>query len=160
MGARERVREAGCNLFPIGAHGACLLVPLTDEQLFELGLQLEKYHIVALRSDRLAIDEALRQVPRAVRPKLRDDHRANVIERTSFADHAGSAPPSNSNAIEELEMLRPQVREIALLHPRIRELIQQNIGISEPSEVTVSAPCGEGSSVQPENPRHYDWTRV
>ena len=45
------------------------MVPLTEEQLLELQLKLTKYHIVALRSDKDAIIQALKQVDRAIRPK-------------------------------------------------------------------------------------------
>ena len=74
--ARKRVEDTSCSLSPESANGAFLLVPLTNEQLVELDLQLDKYHIVALRSDKPAIDEALRKAPKPDRPKLRDDHRA------------------------------------------------------------------------------------
>ena len=55
--------------YRLQANGACLLVPLTEEQLLELQLKLTKYHIVALRSDKDAIIQALKQVDRAIRPK-------------------------------------------------------------------------------------------
>ena len=32
---RDRVREAGCSIFPHSAKGACVLMLLTDEQLLE-----------------------------------------------------------------------------------------------------------------------------
>jgi len=131
-------------------HGAFLLVPLTDKQLLELGLKLEKCHIVALRSDEPAIDKALRRMPPGIRPKLRDDHRAE------FAEDPSTAQATKSNTIQEMELLRPQALEIAQLHPRVLELILGNIEVSEPSQVTESARCGEGSSAQPPNPRPFD----
>merc|ERR1712032_1563761 len=73
--ARKRVEDAGCSPF-VSKVRACLLVPLTEDQLQELGLQLQQHHVLALRSDGPAIAEALRMVPRERRPKLRDDHRA------------------------------------------------------------------------------------
>ena len=49
-------------------------MPLTEEMLLELQLHLTKYHMVALRSDKPNIMQALRQVPANRRPKVRDDH--------------------------------------------------------------------------------------
>ena len=71
--ARSRVEQAGCSLFLDVAQGACSLVPLTEEMVLELQLRLTKYHLVALRSDKPHIIEALKQVPPTRRPKVRDD---------------------------------------------------------------------------------------
>ena len=45
-----------------------------------LDLKLEKYHIVALRTDRPAIEEALKVVNPQIMPKLRADHRAETLQ--------------------------------------------------------------------------------
>eukprot|EP00419_Tripos_fusus_P032667 CAMPEP_0172769094 /NCGR_PEP_ID=MMETSP1074-20121228/185984_1 /TAXON_ID=2916 /ORGANISM="Ceratium fusus, Strain PA161109" /LENGTH=474 /DNA_ID=CAMNT_0013604603 /DNA_START=1 /DNA_END=1425 /DNA_ORIENTATION=- len=132
--ARKRVEEAGCILFPNGSNGALLLVPLTSEQVLELGLQLENYHVVALRSDKPAIDEVLRMVPHGLGPRLRDDHRAEFAE----AEDPLEVQAAKSDAVQEMELFRPQVHEIAQLHPRVLELILRNVGNINISKVTVS----------------------
>jgi len=129
-----RVEDAGCSVFPGNANGACVLVPLTEEQLLELDLQLEKHHILAPRSDKLAIEEALRKVPPALRPKLRDDHRAENLQET--------APAASNDIFEEIKMLNPRTRAL------IRQFWGTNERMSELSSVstlTESAPCGDAS---------------
>mmetsp|Transcript_79108 Transcript_79108/g.156685 ORF Transcript_79108/g.156685 Transcript_79108/m.156685 type:complete len:242 (-) Transcript_79108:172-897(-) len=90
--ARSRVEQAECTLFHDVAQGACSLVPMTKELLLELQLQLKKYHVVALRSDRTAILAALKQVPDHKRPKVRDDHRAATLVKESPTSEAETAP--------------------------------------------------------------------
>ena len=62
------------------------LVPLTEEMVLELQLHLTKYHIVALRSDKPNIMQALRQVPAKRRPKVRDKHASGQCRRTRALD--------------------------------------------------------------------------
>jgi hypothetical protein len=60
---RRRVAEAGCPW----AGGARLLVPFAEEQVLELsaaGIELESHHVVALRSDKDAVELALQGLPR------------------------------------------------------------------------------------------------
>lgn len=159
--ARKRVEDAGCSLFPDSANGALLLVPLTNEQLLELDLQLDKYHIVALRSDKLAIDEALRKVPKPDRPKLRDDHRAVPFKEEQFHVEGAqeTVTAAGSDVFEDVGLLRPDVRA------KIKQLASFNsadAGESEPSlsTVTESAPCGDAACKQNDNlgsvnPRHW-----
>ena len=55
---RVRVAEAQCEVMPLWANGAKLLVPFTKKQLDELaaiGKKLRGHHIVALHSDVPAI---------------------------------------------------------------------------------------------------------
>lgn len=62
---RARVIEAGCEVRPTWAGGATLFVPFTEEQFADLravGKELEKHHIVALRSDLDSINAALKAV--------------------------------------------------------------------------------------------------
>lgn len=157
--ARKRVEDAGCCLFPDRAHGAFLLVPLTDEQLLELGLQLEKYHILALGSDKPAIVEALRKVPPGDRPKLRNHHRALPIAEEGWTpgDLAGSAPVTSNDIFDDPDLLHPYTRA------KIHQFIAANEGMSAASVVTMvteSAPCGDPTPMQEckkskTNPRHW-----
>jgi hypothetical protein len=156
---RSRVEDAGCSVFPDNAHGACLLVPLTDEQLLELSLQLKPHHVLALRTDKPAIVEALRMVPREERPKLRDDHRACPIEdeRTHAEDLQEIAPAAGIDVFEEIELLHPYIRA------KIRQFSAANEAMSEStsvSKVTESAPSGDTTCMQAAqksktNPRHW-----
>lgn len=144
--ARKRVEEAGCMLFPESANGACLLVPLTDENLHELNLNFEKYHIVALSSDKGAIEEALKSVPRSLRPRLRDDCQALQPDDAS----GGSAMAASAASISQ---------ELAPLH-RAQEFVTRNMGAGAPSDISLvaySAPCGNLDQAQPANPRHTHW---
>ena len=110
--ARKRVDEAGCSVFLAAANGACLLVPLTEEQVFELQLKLTAYHIVALRSDKPAILQALKEVHGSIRPKLKEDHRAaTVMDKDRVASPALALAPATYNVIEEVEVLHPRFRE-------------------------------------------------
>jgi len=158
--ARKRVEDAGCSLFPASMHGACSLLPLVDEQVLELGLKLEKHHILALRSDKSAIAEALRMVPRGDRPKIRDDHRADPIEdEHPLGDVRETTTADNNDIFEEIDLLHPLVRA------KIRQFAAVHDGTSEPSviswtTVTESAPCGDAPCLQKgglsnTNPRHW-----
>jgi len=150
--ARERVLEAGCSVFPKNAHGACVLVPLTDKLVSEIGLRLSTKHIVALRSDKPNIEEALRQeVPYKSRPKLKDDHRAEALEEDGHVQDPGHASAASS-AIDDVQVLPPQVlQQIALLHPHIQEL--RGYCVSEPSIQVQSEPCCTSSTLK--NPRNF-----
>jgi len=74
---RSHVEEAGCRIRP-DFSPAIFLVPITGEQYAELGLNLRFHHVLACRSDRASIEEALRHVPAAQRPKLRDEKLEHV----------------------------------------------------------------------------------
>jgi hypothetical protein len=70
---RDRVRTAQCKLKPEWAHGAWFFVPMTEE-LFAEGMvspqELLPIHIVMLRQDEQAVRDALKEVPKALRPQL------------------------------------------------------------------------------------------
>merc|ERR1712232_744354 len=73
----ERVGDAGCQVRPDFSEGI-FLVPITAEQYKELGLDLQKHHILALRSDRDEIARSLRPVPKTKRPRLHYENHAKV----------------------------------------------------------------------------------
>ena len=52
------------------ACGAILLVPLTNTQLCEAGVQLKAHNIVVLQAELGRVEEALRSLPRRKRPML------------------------------------------------------------------------------------------
>jgi len=158
--ARDCVEEAGCSIFPHNANGACVLVPLTDEQLLELNLRLEKYHVLANRSLRTAIEEALRMVPRGIRPKLRDDHRAGLLKEELAFAQGSQVAASGGDTFLEIELLNP------LTSARLRQFLAFNRGtlesleLSSASTVVESAPCSHAGSkkqcsLSNVNPRHW-----
>merc|ERR1712176_818214 len=70
---RKRVTAAGCQINPDGVQGAILFVPCTEEQLKELAeanIELEYYHILALQTDKTAIEKALKGISKKKRPSL------------------------------------------------------------------------------------------
>lgn len=70
---RQRVIEAGCEVAPDGSSGAKFFVPVTHVQLEELaaaGFELLDHHILALRTDKELIEQALQSLPRKRRPRL------------------------------------------------------------------------------------------
>lgn len=72
-GCRNRVTEAGCEVAPHGVCGPKYLVPWTEQQLHELaqeGFEVMDHHILALSSDKEAIEQALQTVARKRRPRL------------------------------------------------------------------------------------------
>ena len=66
----EKVADAGCDVQPKWACGAILLVPLTNTQLCEAGVQLKAHNIVVLQAELGRVEEALRSLPRRKRPML------------------------------------------------------------------------------------------
>merc|ERR1712139_464741 len=65
----ERVIQAGCEVCPEWTP-AKLLVPLTQEMVGELGIELRAHHIVAHEGDKQLIEAALRTLPCRRRPTL------------------------------------------------------------------------------------------
>merc|ERR1712070_796677 len=70
---RNHVLDAKCELRPAWAHGAWVLMPMTRE-IFAEGMvspeELSHEHILMLRKDEQAVREALKEVPKAIRPQL------------------------------------------------------------------------------------------
>merc|ERR1712087_52836 len=71
-----RVGSAGCEVQPVWANGAFLLVPLTEELVLEHDLQLEPHNIVMLATDYDLVAQALMLLPKRQRPQLKPEHRA------------------------------------------------------------------------------------
>jgi len=72
----SRVRIAGCEVRPAWANGASLLIPVTQEQIAEAGIQLKAYNILMFTSDVQLVEQALRQLPRHKQPKLKLEYLA------------------------------------------------------------------------------------
>merc|ERR1719482_1323026 len=89
---RTRVANAGPEFStqPEFAHGALILVPVTEKEVADAGLHLRPHHIVALPGDREHIVRALNEVKAAnpsiqKRPKLK-----YTTDRSSFSVAANS----------------------------------------------------------------------
>merc|ERR1719336_3037491 len=54
-----RVTTAGCEVHPAWANGALLLVPVTEEQITEAGIQLRAHNIMMLNSDVQLVEQTL-----------------------------------------------------------------------------------------------------
>jgi len=70
---RKRVVDAGCEIAPAWACGAKLFTPCTEDQLPEFataGFELDYYHILALGSDKVLIEQALQPLGKKLRPHL------------------------------------------------------------------------------------------
>jgi len=73
---RKRVTDAGCEICPSWSSGWYFL-PCTEQQISELeqaGFEIQDHHILALRSDKEPIKEALSSLPRKKRPHVSAEH--------------------------------------------------------------------------------------
>lgn len=67
---RSRLTSAGCDPSPAWARGALLLVPCTEEQIAEAGVQLKPHHILMTSADEGLVEKALSMLPHRERPQL------------------------------------------------------------------------------------------
>jgi hypothetical protein len=135
---RHRVAEAQCDIFPPWANGACLLVPLTFEQMDEAQIELHAHNIVALRSDLDSIRLALSTLSNRQRPKLRPEHHAHS------SGIRGVPEPTQQKCELPCDIELIVVNTFVHFPPR---------QLSETSAVVHSAPGGCGNSCEPKNPR-------
>ena len=106
----KRMIDAGCDIAPDWAGGAKLFVPFTAEQwddLDAMGLELESHHILALGSDKRAIEEALTPVRRKARPRVSAKHCADP------------SSPEVAELLFEPRCLRPAGRSLDPLAGRL-----------------------------------------
>lgn len=71
---RSRVESAGCTVRPSWANGALLLVPVTEEQIKEEGIDLKAHNILMHTSDEELVKDALAQLVKRKRPELKLEH--------------------------------------------------------------------------------------
>jgi len=161
---RARVRDAECELFPQWANGACLLVPLTEAQVAEAGLELHAHNIIAHAGDQADITSALAEICNRQRPKVRPEHQAtNQQSATEYHTNAsglqcsqGMEPVSEQGGeIEEFE----DTAGVDFVVERTFISVRQT-ELSEASAMASSAPCGVAGSPQPENPRRWNKSRT
>jgi len=150
-GCHARVAEAQCQVFPAWAHGACLLVPLTKEQVDEAGIELHAHNIVALGSDKEDIEAALASMQNRKRPKLRPEHQACISPEAQVSEHLD----------EELDEACKGTDTIPIQVVVERTFVHfQQTDISQASDVTQSAPCGYADPAQFRNPRRWKKTDI
>ena len=68
---RAQVEEAGCEILPDWAQGAVLLVPLTEKEAMDVGVELRAHHVVIAQTHQSHIESALAAIPKKRRPIAR-----------------------------------------------------------------------------------------
>ena len=59
---------------PAWAHGALLLVPVTEQQIMEADINLQAHNILMLSSDEQLVKDTLARLPRRTRPEPKREH--------------------------------------------------------------------------------------
>lgn len=154
----ERVKDAGCQVRPDFSEGI-FLVPVTADQYQELGLKLLKHHVLALRSDREAIAESLRPVPKTKRPRLHYEDRAKVDKLRADEDYKPETREQQQQSYVALPSQDPYpIVEERVLDHVARTFIHYNMrDVSEVSSERVchSAPAGDAEATQPHSHRRF-----
>lgn len=180
--AIARMTDASCDPSPSWACGAILLVPLTEDQVAESGLQLRPHNILALRSDQDSISRALGRLPKRKRPQLRAEmlletaaEQSAVVEcgqcRQQIVQHKGqervgefcshAASSVQETGTHEATVDCHEDRCDALLcNCQVRVEVERTFlhyrfanSASWDSALVASAPCGEAGSPELANPR-------
>ena len=94
----------GHDVSPSWANGAKLFVPLTEQQVRDIGVELHDWHVIAYRSDVNLLKAALKDIPCRQRPKhpaIRRDRKKHSGEEAAKEDlkahlafHASVEPSS------------------------------------------------------------------
>mmetsp|Transcript_93713 Transcript_93713/g.201116 ORF Transcript_93713/g.201116 Transcript_93713/m.201116 type:complete len:310 (+) Transcript_93713:60-989(+) len=145
----ERVLEAGCDVQPEWAHGAVLLVPLTEMQLREAEIALKAHNIVVLERDLGHVQEVLRGLPRRRRPQLKPE----CHDQEGMQTGNGSSPDdAYLGSAEPCDVPYPElvVENSFLSYPMaaLRE-------VSETSTVVNSDPGAGTAGCSHQNPRRW-----
>ncbi|CAK9029516.1 E3 ubiquitin-protein ligase hecd-1 [Durusdinium trenchii] len=126
---RRDVAEDGCEVTPEWANGAILLVPLTQEQARQARLELRSHHVVIFPGDKGRLLNALGALPCRQRPRIRGDEATEDVQAHM------------AEGLEEGLVLRVDRTFWTFVAP------------ASEFSVNESAPCGDGESRQPRNPR-------
>jgi hypothetical protein len=88
--------DAGCEVAPFGLQGPKFFIPYTDQLFTDLaavGIELMEHHIVALQSDRQAVDGALRSgLSKKKRPGLCYEQPQSMHADLHRMDHMDNVP--------------------------------------------------------------------
>lgn len=156
-GCRLRVESAGCDVRPAWANGALLLVPATEDQINEAGIQLKAHNILMLTSDVQVVEHTLAQLPRRKRPQLKPEHQADGNARPAPAE-------SQSSTVEEKpsEADDTKDRQVGTWMQRIGLVVERTFlnfplekDISDASTIVHSAPAAGASSLGHTNPHQW-----
>jgi len=163
-GCRMRLRESGCEMSPSWANGAKLLVPLTEDQLDEARFDdapvaLKCHHVIVLQFEVELVRAALSTIPKRERPNLRTDSNVtqtgtNLEEDVECGRCSGMHGVPDVIAEESVACEGAMDVEIVVEATFLTVLIPKDV--SERSEMIESAPCGNGDSPQPANPRRWE----
>lgn len=140
----SRVAAAGCEVAPSWTP-ALLLVPLTELQLEELGVQLCAHHVVGLAADIPLVRLALQGIRGKIRPSIRAP--APVVPHGDEDEFSIEKADHIENG-DDAEIIEVVVEKTFVNCP-----VQKDI--SEASAFPESAPCGTSESAQPQNPRRW-----
>jgi len=107
----SRVEDAGCILSPSFANGALLLVPCTESQFSELGIQTGAHNILGLRLDKEPIKRVLSTIRKRARPGLHPEtHLVSLQSSPQPATDSASAADADKAVVGDL------VAELANMH--------------------------------------------
>eukprot|EP00404_Azadinium_spinosum_P025085 CAMPEP_0180589932 /NCGR_PEP_ID=MMETSP1037_2-20121125/18409_1 /TAXON_ID=632150 /ORGANISM="Azadinium spinosum, Strain 3D9" /LENGTH=598 /DNA_ID=CAMNT_0022608135 /DNA_START=38 /DNA_END=1834 /DNA_ORIENTATION=+ len=138
---RSRMESANCEMHPSWANGALLLIPVTEEQIIEAGIQLKPHNILMLASDVQLVEHALESLPRRKRPKVKPECHANGNPQPSPADST-----DGRSRVDESDPMAPGawMEEIGLVVERTFLSFQLEKDITEVSTPVQSAPATTG----------------
>jgi len=136
----SRVFDAGCEVRPAWTL-ALLLVPLTQAQVDELGVELSVHHVIAHESDKEPLIRALKVLPSRKRVSI-------VMPPTSPV-----IPPPGDDIVNS----RTDVPVLEIERTFLQFHIPKDV--SEGSNFAYTAPCGDENSHQPANPRRWGEAR-
>lgn len=146
------VEAAGCDCSPSWAKGAILLVPATEEQICEAGINLQPHNVLILQSDVEKLKEALHGLPRRKRPRVKPECCAD-------GGFSGEGQPDAEGA-SDCEPAEPSAHQVAA--PQAQLIIERTFfnfpmspDISSASQAMQSAPEGAGAGRGPVNPHRW-----
>jgi hypothetical protein len=164
----DRVESTGCEVRPVWANGAILLVPTTEGFILEAGICLKAHNILMLDSDKDRIYQGLSGLPRRWRPQLKPEHHAQRdhdqnAEPPTFSPSEASKAPSVGDATASRSDMPELSMEQTWSHCFVVERTFLNFrfakDVSELSDVVQSAPaCIEPFSDHTKNPRRWRLT--
>ena len=146
-----RVREAGGEVRPAWAHGALVLVPISEEDLEPHQIVLKAHHIVLPTSKLDVVKTSLGALPRRRRPLLRAVEEMAVTHGLDSSDENGatfgSSTASPRSTLSSEEVLELTVERTFLHYPFPKD-------VSEASAMAHSAPATADTAVSA-NPRRW-----
>jgi hypothetical protein len=153
----SRVESAGCEVWPSWANGALLLVPVTEEQVAEAGVQLKTHHILMLASDAQRVKGVLDDLPRRRRPQLKPEQLPPNRASASFAEEDTIDAETSASARRPCEGQRDGewLQQIGLVVERTFLSFPLHRDISEASDAVQSAPAAGALSSELINPHRW-----